>query len=284
MAGAAGDGAGLSLAPALPTVDDRGGEVFVMNRSLFVAALALSACGTAGEQDAAEALDSVEVAVSESALLATGADDLMMTAPATAEELAQGAGAKWTTYFTPAGCATETYSGATVTYRLNNCTGPYGLLRATGTLTATYALRPGGFRVTLASTGFKVNSASVDVDAVGDYTVSGATRTLTVTGKSSGTGSRGFTVTRDGNYTVTADATCVTLNGTWMTTIGARGWTTTVAGFKQCTGMCPAAGASLVVMGRVNRLTTTVTTNGSDTAAWSTSNGKSGTINLVCAK
>jgi hypothetical protein len=100
---------------------------------------------------------------------------------------------------------------------------------------------------------------------------------------SSGTGPRGGSISRKGAYTTTYDPTaeCVTLDGTWQTKVGLRTASTVVAGYKRCKGACPAAGGSIVHT-TVKAAVITVSYDGTSTANWVSSGGKTGTVTLKC--
>ena len=77
---------------------------------------------------------------------------------------------------------------------------------------------------------------------------------------------------------------CVTVAGTWSTSWnGAKSGSnsTEVSGLKKCSSSCAAAGGVIKHTGALGKIVT-VSLDGSSTAAWSTSAGKSGTIDLGC--
>jgi hypothetical protein len=49
-----------------------------------------------------------------------------------------------------------------------------------------------------------------------------------------------------------------------------------------CAGGCPEPGGELTFTGGLSGVTLTITFDGSGIAQWSTSNGKSGTLPLLC--
>lgn len=245
-------------------------------------ALAVPACRMdLDEMAAEEAADSTDVATSEGALLVSGVDDTM-TAP-TAETAAAGAEARAGGRFQPAGCATVTRVANVVTYVLQNCTGPFGLVHVTGTATATFTDAGGGVRIDLEGTGMKVNRAIIDFHTTGVLTVNGTERRLVVTTEGEGVGPRGNAFTRSGGYTLTRDTAtdCLALDGSWQLDARRAARSTTVTGLSRCANTCPAAGGSIVHTGFRGR-TVTVTLDGTSAAAWSSSTGKSGTIDLSC--
>jgi Tfp pilus assembly protein PilV len=250
----------------------------------LIPVLFLGACGgVAGEAGyAAEALDSTDVSSTESALMATSNDALEGSSATTAESAAQTAATRWPTFYQPAGCATATYSGDTATFTLKDCTGRYGLVHVTGTVTVVYTKTATGWSGTASGVGLSVNGATVDLNANGTFSNANGVKTADIQSTSKGTGVRGNAFTRSGAYTASWDGSCLTLDGSWMTTVNARHWTTTVSNFKRCTGMCPQAGSTVTYTGGVLNLSVTITADGDNTANWSTSTGKMGTLTLFC--
>ena len=176
-------------------------------------------------------------------------------------------------------CVTATATGASVAFVMNDCTGPYGLVHVTGTLTVVYSVGASSYTGTATATDLHVNGATVDISATAVYTP-GTTKTLAVTTAGAGTGALGHTITRNGSYTLSWTTTCVTLNGTWTTTIDLVSWNTAVTDLTRCLGACPAAGGQAVFHGPVR--TVTIDFDGSDVAAWHTAAGLTGTVDLVC--
>jgi hypothetical protein len=116
------------------------------------------------------------------------------------------------------------------------------------------------------------------------FSINGGTKRLAVVTSGSGTGPFGNAISRSGNYVVTwNDATsCFGLDGSWATTVANHQWSTQVSALSKCGAQCPAAGGSITHHGGLSNLTIHVDFDGSATADWSTSNGYSGTINLLC--
>lgn len=251
-----------------------------------VAVLSLFACGRGEEADSAEDADeSAVVTSSESALTTELSDEVGQPMSATAADLATTASTRVASHVQPAGCLTTSVNGATVTYVFNDCTGPYGLVHVTGTVTAVYSRAAGGVvQVVLSGTGIKVNAAVIDLASTVKATQANGLKTADIVTDTSGTGPRGNSFTRNGTYTVTYDsaAECVTVAGTWTTKTGLRTSSTVVAGYQRCKGTCPAAGGTIT--NTTGRTVVTLTYDGSGTASWSTSGGRSGTVTLQCSR
>jgi hypothetical protein len=257
-----------------------------MNKLLIpLAMLSLVACGRAQELDDAEDADeSAVVTSSESALTSELSDEVAQPMSATPTDLAAAAATRVGSRLQPAGCLTPTTTGPTVTYVFNDCTGPYGLVHVTGTVTAVYSRAGNGaVQAVITGTGVKVNAATVDLNSTVIASQSNGVKKADVVTNADATGPRGNTITRDGAYSVTYDTTaqCITIDGTWTTKAGLRTASTVVAGYKRCKGACPAAGGSIVHTSARSSVVT-VTYDGDATAAWTTADGRSGTVTLQC--
>lgn len=251
-----------------------------------VAVLSLFACGRGEDADSAEDADeSAVVTSSESALTTELSDEVTQPMSASAEDLATAASARVASHVQPSSCLTTTVNGATVTYVFNDCTGPYGMVHVTGTVTAVYS-RPstGGVQAVLSGTGIKVNAAVIDLNSTVKASQANGVKTANIVTDTSGTGPRGNAFTRNGTYTVVYDSTaeCVSVDGTWTTKSGIRTSTTVVAGYKRCKGTCPTAGGTIT--NTTGRSVVTLTYDGTGTASWSTAAGRSGTVTLQCSR
>ncbi len=238
--------------------------------------------GAGTDVDSAEsAVDSSDSVGSESDLMVATMDGAEVTGllPATADQIAVRVAAnvagRWAS-----GCAKVTQNGTDVTITYTDCTGPRGLVHVSGVLDV--AITVSGTTITAhgTSSDMQINRANLVIDATATYTVTGTSKTLTVQTNGSGTGPRGNEIEHQGNYTVTWDAAsqCRSIDGQWQTDLGVRERSNDVS-LSRCDGGCPTgtlthhflAGASL-----------TITFDGTATATWSASNGKSGTVALSC--
>ncbi len=251
--------------------------------------LAVAGCGRGASEseDADDAIETTDSTSTESALLSSvGEDSTAMDNNATDEQLAAGAIVKLKSRFKN-GCVTATRNLNVVTYVMVDCTGPYGLAKVTGTMVVTYTRQSdGSIKADAQGTGLKVNQGTLDLSAVAIYSKNAAgLETAVVKTKGKGTGPKGNTGVRIGEYVVTRDraAACVTLEGKWSTTwnSGAATSSTEVTGMAKCAGSCPAAGGVIKHTGVLGKVMT-VSLDGSQIATWTTSNGKSGTIELAC--
>lgn len=242
-------------------------------------------CGVVDDAaDAQDADESVSATTMESALTAELSDQSSLSASATGAELATAAATRVGSHLSPEGCVTTVVLGATVTYTMNDCSGPYGLVHVTGTLTAVYSrASSGAVHVVITSSAIKVNQWTIELDATVDASQTGSVKKTEVACNSSGIGPRHMSVARQGDYTVTYDPTteCITLDGTWTTRAGLRTASTGASGYVRCKGHCPAAGGTITHT-RVGGTVITLSYDGSTTAAWRTSKGRSGTVSLTC--
>lgn len=249
---------------------------------LVIGTLAVSSCGGAADSnDEALAADSTDTADQVSALtsiMSDGADLSMagLTSQSAAQGAMTGASAKLS-----ASCLTAMTSGNVVTYTLKNCTGPYGLISLSGTLTATYTVQSAGaapsLKVDLSGTGLKVNGASLSVNSSAIITGPANSRTAVVTSNTSATSARNNSITHSGNYTAGWDGACVSLTGSFSTRSGLLAFGTEIDSYRRCQDRCPAQG-SITFTGRH---VATLTFNGTATAQI-TVDGRAGRLPLLC--
>jgi hypothetical protein len=256
---------------------------------LCVIALCCVACGgteTNTTDDTATAYAaalSVDAAVQESGLFAAIAGSL--TGNGVTGEAAATDATGITALFMPAGCATVTTNKNVNTYTFTKCTGPYGLLKLDGTATATFTPMLGGkIKVELSATAFKISTASVNLSATAVLTTGVNQQSAEVTSSSSATNARGETATHSGSYTAGWDQSCLTLNGTFTTSVATIAWSTVIANFRQCTNMCPDAGGTVTVSGPRDEKSITVHYSNGGTAevTTTTAGGTRGMIVLSC--
>ena len=242
--------------------------------------LSLAACGAPSDEENADiTADSSDDTSSTTALLTMAAEpaETAMTPEAAAVTVSNSA----PRYLFPAGCATATASGNVVTYQINNCTGPHGLVNLNGTLTATYSDRTAnGWTVRLTGD-VRANSAQLRPDATAVVTYTNGVRTANVSVRGSGTGRRGVQYTRSGMYTTTWDGNCVSVNGAVSTTANGVTGTVTATNYRRCRGQCPAAGSQVAFSGPNGSVS--VSFSGAASATFTGSRGRSVTVALFCA-
>ena len=266
------------------------------SKMLLLSALVVVGCGRAATdaEDAQDAVDTTETTSNESALMDLTAVDSSDPGRCafTSQQVADAAIKRFKNNVKAQECVTATQSGTTVAYVMNACTGKWGKITVTGTVNVTYTANADcSVDAVAKGTGIKVNKAVVDLDATAHFSRSNAgVETIVVNTHSKG-GTESVQLDHSGSYTVTRDSStgvlCRTLAGTWSTdwsTSRANAETSTVAtGLKKCGDACPAAGGKVEHDGFLGRKVT-VTFDGSAVAQWTSSKGKSGTIDLECTR
>jgi hypothetical protein len=186
-------------------------------------------------------------------------------------------------YF-PNGCATATSSGNVVTFRLNNCTGPLGLVGSTGVVTATLTPVGNSIQIQLAGNNISANGATLNLATSATLTATAAgQKMLQANSQTTGTGQYGNNITHMGTYTLVwpTGTGCATLNGT-MSGFGSgqfSGTSSTITNYVACRNKCPQSGT---VKSSFSGGSTTLTFNGSNNAQCSASNGTSASVPLNC--
>jgi hypothetical protein len=212
-----------------------------------------------------------------------GAAPPATTAGASSAAAATAVAASVGKYF-PNGCATATATGNVVTFHLNNCSGPLGLVASTGTVTATITVVSSAVMVQLAGNNIAANGATINLATSGTLTASASgQKTLQSNTHSNGTGPFGNNIAHTGMYTLVwpTGAGCATLNGT-LSGIGSGafvGTSTTITNYVACLNKCPQSGTT---MSTFNGGTVTLAFNGSNTAQCTSSLGTSASIQLNC--
>ena len=256
--------------------------------ALFCSAVSIGAgCGGSAvfsSADAELAADSTDTADVVSGLTSVSTDGVDVSASGlTGEQAATAAAAVAGTKFIQSACLTKAVVGNVATYTLNNCSGPYGLVLVTGTLTATYTVSVSGstptLNVSLAGTGIKVNGMTVDVAATAKISGPTNNRSASVTSTSKAVTQRGNTINHSGAYDATWDGMCMTLSGNFATQTAMNSYATVISGYKKCQNACPSQG-TVTFTNLANTLTITYT--GGRMAKLVLNAGKEQTLTLLC--
>jgi hypothetical protein len=183
-------------------------------------------------------------------------------------------------YF-PNGCATATASGNVVTFTLNNCSGPLGLVASSGTFAATLNVVGTSVQTQLTGSNVRANGATVNLSTSGTFSVVNGRKTLQANSQSTGTGAYGNTLMHMGMYTLVwpTGTGCATINGSFSGLGDFSGTNTQVMNYLACTNTCPQSGT---VVSSFNGGSVTLTFNGSSSAQCSASNGTSAGVLLNC--
>jgi hypothetical protein len=138
----------------------------------------------------------------------------------------------------PAGCATrKKVDATTVKITLSNCTGPFGLVKVNGDLTAKFSAGANGaLHVEVASENLTANTHPVSESGSGDITVSGSIRTVAWQGEWTRLNALGETVAHASDVTIAIDSAslCGSVSGTAKTNVATREIDATISGYKIC--------------------------------------------------
>jgi hypothetical protein len=262
-----------------------------MQKLAVIALFSSSLLGCMNKDDTVSvesALDDNESTAAEGEIMASSMDGAEMAGllPATSDQVAAKIVSNIGPRFQPAGCATATSQGATVTVTYNDCTGPRGLIHVSGQLVLVVNVDANGTITVHGTSGdLSANDAHLKVDVDATYTVSGTSHMLDVQTNGSAVGPRGFELDHVGDYTKTWDTgtQCGGLDGSWATDAtlvdGTNLHRSTTVDVTKCLGSCPNGTIERTFK---NGVTLTITFDGTSTAKWSTTNGKSGTRTLPC--
>jgi hypothetical protein len=185
-------------------------------------------------------------------------------------------------HYFPNGCATATASGNVVTFKLNDCTGPLGLVGSTGTVTATLNVVSNSVQVQLAGNNISANGATLNLSTSGTLTATASgQKTLQANSQTGGTGPGGNDIMHTGMYTLVwpTGTGCATLNGTLTGSGTSSGTTTQITNYVACTNKCPQSG---MTVSSFNGGSVTLSFNGSTSAQCTSSIGTSASIALDC--
>ena len=251
--------------------------------AMFATLATLTAChrGDDDLENVETIADSSTVSQGEAALLASVIDGTAVQAalPATPQDVAGFIAAHAPQRYSPSGCVTVTQAAASVTLAFAGCTGPRGLRQLDGTLTVDVtSAASGAIELTGAARDFQIGGSTLDIDAAATYTMTSSGASLAVATHSAGVGPFGRSIEHDGEYTVTWTASCASVRGAWSTEIGEAGRSTTVD-VTGCLDQCPTGS---VTRNTFRGRTITLSFDGTDTAAWTISGGRTGTVQLAC--
>lgn len=193
-------------------------------------------------------------------------------------------------FFVPAGCVTSTVTGeATVVHVFDQCNGPWGLRRITGTVTITIAASSlegvPALALEISTEGLGIALAKVDFHARAVLAGKSAERRMTYAAELEGTTGRGRTFSRrvDWREAWKVGESCLTIDGVSEGTVGARSLRTTAENFQRCRNACPTAGGGLTLEDTDTGETVSIRFDGESGATVTGSNGRSYALTLPCA-
>ncbi len=258
--------------------------------ALSSVSLLAASSGCAGNDDdededdssAAEmALDASDSGEAESALLAASIEGVVLGQVAGSPvEISTAISARLSARFSPAGCATSSPNGSSLTVTFDNCIGPRGLRQVDGTLTlGVTSVTASSVALSATATDFQIGGATLDIDLDATYSLEGGAAKLAVESNSSGVGPFGHQLEHTGSYEATWTATCTSIEGAWSTTRDGRARSIEVD-VQRCVDSC--AAGTIVRTTRDGR-EITVTLDGS-VAVWASSTGRNGSFALRCGR
>jgi hypothetical protein len=251
--------------------------------ALFVATVALTGCNQTSQTvifapSSVIVIDDADAIAWEGGFLWVAAEPIDPTVTVDVTAVANTIPAA----FTPAGCANVMVTGNVILLQMDECAGPFGINRATGSVTYTITSLSNGVQIAASATNLQIGGGNLTINATGVLTTSGANRTLTVTTNGGGIGPNGSSVARSGQYTISwsAGETCTAVNGSVSTgTVNVQ--TTTFRAFTLCATGCPRSGTvTTSVPGSGSQFTTTY--NGSASVIVVSSNGTQSVAVLTC--
>jgi len=253
---------------------------------VLLAATAAAGVGACNRDSRETSLEVANQAV-ESASQTTAEAELLVTLlgdvdPSLSPEDMATAAAASATQMQPPDCATVQSTATQVTWTFTQCTGALGLITLDGSVTLSFRVGPRGKTVDLSSSGLEVSGVPVELGGIAVYTSSGTSNTLEVDTNASAQTTRFGSLQRTGSYTVTWEdgASCLQVDGTWSTSLGARSWDTTATALTACDGSCLVGTLTFARTGSSYALSFLA----GGEVEWTTSSGKTGTIQLPCGQ
>lgn len=194
-------------------------------------------------------------------------------------------------FFQPQSCVTTETDAANlhVKYTLSGCTGPWGLVKITGTVDVTYAAVDGGLSLDVTGSGLEFNAeqahhASADLHATATVTANGSAREMTWNATLNGTTARGNVFSRTANWDAKwrVGGTCISLDGSAEGTVDGRTLKTEVDGYQRCLDSCPAAGGKITIQSEKDGEQVSLSFDGANEATFTGVDGKQTKITLAC--
>jgi hypothetical protein len=196
-----------------------------------------------------------------------------------------GDGAKG--FYRPAGCLVVTADTAAkkVTYKFNDCTGPFGLVHITGEVDVTFSSSAANqLTLNFSATDLKINRGAIDWTATANVTANGLARDMVWDGHFTGTTAHGraFQRTNHKEYKWTVGQQCLAVQGSSDGTVTGHELKTDVIDFQICKGGCPEAGSEIKVTDVTANKVYDLKWNAGD-ATYTGPDGRSITYTPLCA-
>lgn len=230
-------------------------------RPVLALALALAGCASAPAPGWAS-----RVAQADEAGLWIASESALLVVPGNVDP---GASPEWTAVtasesatdpFDPNECVVATRDHATVTYQLDDCSGSFGLVHASGQLVVTFVEDPDGrtaFHASATDLVLNGGAVSFEADARVLHDVAAGERTIDLTIDTQGVGPAGTHFTRHGTQTARWSDTwgCLFVDASHDTLgVGDASWDATTAHLSMCVGECPELGGTITWVGAPGQL------------------------------
>lgn len=189
-------------------------------------------------------------------------------------------------FFDQAACISVETDGNTVSYVLDECTGPWGFVRVSGRETVTFSPGPtaNSFAIELASEGLEINGKAAQHSGSAVITLSADRRTIELSGSYDGTALLGpREVHHDVDLTlVVFDSGALRVDGTSSTKVGTRSVELEVKDLERDgpKGTCPTG--TVTAKRKLAALTITLSFDGSRELSVESSRGGHDTFDLEC--
>jgi hypothetical protein len=197
---------------------------------------------------------------------------------------AQGIGDGAKAIYFPRNCLSVAHDAATrtVTYDFADCTGPNGIFKIKGVVTATYQNAPDKLVLDIVGTDLRINRAIVDWSATAEITTDGVARSMHWKAALSGTTARGKTFSRTNDKVVTwrLGERCFGVSGVSEGKVRDRALRIEVTDFRRCQGACPEAGGGITISNQA-KVRIEIVFDGSNQATYTGPKGKT-TFPLAC--
>lgn len=182
--------------------------------------------------------------------------------------------------FSPPGCATVHPSGNVAIFLFDGCTGPGLLRRVSGSVRARFTPQSDGtMQVEISGNGIQIDqqtlqlvtSARLDTSLQQNLRLQTSTSSMTTSDP----------LDHSGSLTASWQDGCLSLSGSFTTTVAGIPWTTELQRYRHCSGRCPDPGGSVRISNE--NVTVRIDFDGTSRPIATTSTGHTGPIDVACA-
>lgn len=268
-------------------------EVLMSNRVASFVILAQALCGCMAAEVSEEAF---AAGVASSALetthkqqfdreIALGLDDAC--AGLKAEDIAKAVAQAPSVGLFPAGCVTKAADGAKVVVDYNDCTGPFGRVKLSGGIDATFSVSTEcAVRAELSDRGdLTTNGKPLEYEAAGDITIRTGARDIDWNARWAGTTDGGEPIEQSSELVVSLDVGthCMSAAGSASGSVDGHDYSWEATDYRVCPGECPRSGEFVATLeGRRRERTLTVRFDGTNVARVTGWTGREFDVELVC--